>query len=132
MSTAGIRSKWTEVAARLADRVSFDYVLVHYIFYTRIFEAFPSNARRIIDTHDSFANRSRRFAAQGVPTEWWSCSPRGEVMALRRGKCIMASQPGDGEIFKHGLGVNGNVVTVGPTTGSRSLKHLHPLGFSRP
>ena len=107
------QAQWTDVASRLASRVSFDYVLVHYIFLTRIFEAFPPGVRRIVDTHDSFAELSRRLAEKGVATGWWSCSTRGEVMALRRGEYIMSSQLEETELFKRRLGVHGHVIMVG-------------------
>jgi hypothetical protein len=107
------QAQWTDVASELANRVRFDYVLVHYIFITQVFKAFPSNVRRIIDTHDSCANLIQRLAAKGVVGRRWSCSSRGEAMALRRGEYIVANQPAEGKIFKDCLGAHAKVVTVG-------------------
>ena len=107
------QAQWTDVASELANRVRFDYVLVHYIFMTQVFKAFPSNVRRIIDTHDSFANRNQRLAANGVASPGRSCSSRGEAMALRRGEYIVANQPAEGRMFKDRLGAHAKVVTIG-------------------
>jgi hypothetical protein len=107
------QAQWTPAAARLHEAARFDYVLVHYIFFSRVLEAFPARVRRIIDTHDVFARRYERLAAQGVAVPWWSCSARGEVMALRRGDCVIAGSDADADVFRRGLGAGARVVSVG-------------------
>jgi hypothetical protein len=105
------RPEWTVVARELQERVRFDYVLVHYIFYSRVFEAFPKEVRRILDTHDSFADRVWRLASKGVRNRWRSCSKEDEIMALSRAHYVMANQPEEAKIFE--ACVKSRVVTVG-------------------
>lgn len=105
------RPEWTILARELQERVRFDYVLVHYVFYSRVFEAFPEGVRRILDTHDSFADRVSRMASKGVRHRWRSCSKKDEIMALSRAHYVMANQAAEAKIFE--ACVENRVVTVG-------------------
>jgi len=121
--------QWTEVASRLANRVAFDYVLVHYIFLTQIFKAFSPNVRKIVDTHDSFADLSRTLAAKGVDYRWYSCSPNNESKALRRADFVIANQSDEAKIFQGRVGSNCKVVTVGHPCPWQGLQEASTLSI---
>ncbi len=113
---AWYESPWARAAARLQERVGFDYVLVHYVFYTKLLEAFPENVRRIIDTHDVFANRHQRMteASRGARIKrWFTCSPEEERRGLLRGQWIVAIQALEAETFGKAVEGRAKVVTVG-------------------
>ena len=86
-------------------------VLVEYVFNSWMLELFPASVRKVIDTHDKFANRYAQFLKAGVAPEWFSTTPGQERKGLRRADCVMAIQQGEADYFQQLSGRP--VVTVG-------------------
>jgi glycosyltransferase involved in cell wall biosynthesis len=96
---------WTAELAALQAEHAFDTVLVEYVFHSAAFGAFPDSVRKVIDTHDHFADRHRKFIGQGIPGGFWlSFRPEDEARGLRRANAIIAIQPEEADIFRQQLG----------------------------
>ncbi len=107
--------KWNRYLTDLQHRHGFDVVVVEYVMLSGIFGRFPPKVRRIIDTHDSFADRHRSYLARGVNEYFYSLRPQDETRGLRRADAILAIQPQEAEGFLRQLGAhprNPGVFTV--------------------
>ncbi len=92
------RKAWTRQLREL-DR-GFDVAIIEYVFNSRAMEAFPAGTRRLLDTHDAFADRHRPFVARGFRHGYWiSLSPRDENAGLRRADAVIAIQHEEAESF---------------------------------
>lgn len=81
-----------------------DAVVSEYVFSSRVLEVAPSQALKIVDTHDVFANRHRRFMSAGRASGYWlTLSPEDEFGALGRADVILAIQSHEAEYFRAGL-----------------------------
>lgn len=89
-------------------------VIVEYVFNSWLLEQFPATVRKLIDTHDVFADRYRLFDKAGVKREWFSTTRRQERKGLRRADCVIAIQDREAEYFRRLT--KGQVVTVGHIT----------------
>lgn len=105
--------------SRLANEQAFDVVLVEYVFFSRAFNHFGKNVLKIIDTHDAFANRHRRYEKinQNGRYLWFTATPRGEACGLSRADVVIAIQKEEEKIFKQL--VTSKVVTIGHLLASR-------------
>lgn len=96
---ASYNPAWSGQIRRLAKGV--DVALVEYVFNTRALGEFPDSTLRILDTHDSFADRHIRYARQGLRSGYWiSLRAEDEVEGLLRADRILAIQEGEAEIFR--------------------------------
>lgn len=89
--------EWYDPAldSQLSDlhRVShFHAVIASYVFFSRALLNFGPEVRRIIDTHDAFANRHRQYLAHGETPKWFSTTRRGEATAFDRADLVFAIQ----------------------------------------
>lgn len=75
----------------------FDCVVCEYVFHSAALEAFPKNVRKILDTHDSFADRHKQF---GDSNYWFSVPPSEELRGFKRSDVIIAIQYEEAERFK--------------------------------
>ena len=101
-----------QLRALQADR-GFDAAIVAYIFNSRALEAFGPNVLRILDTHDSFADRHLAIAgARSERDYWFSVSDETECRAFRRAEIVLAIQPDEAGRFAHRLGLSHPVETV--------------------
>jgi glycosyltransferase involved in cell wall biosynthesis len=89
-------------------------VIVEYVFNSWLLEQFPATVRKLIDTHDVFADRYKLFHKAGVKPEWFSTTRRQERKGLRRADCVIAIQDREAEYFRRLT--NRQVVTVGHIT----------------
>jgi glycosyltransferase involved in cell wall biosynthesis len=99
------QSPYSRQIRSLQKRRGYDAVMVEYIFNTRAFEAFPKAVMRILDTHDSFADR--HLAVRGASSErdyWFSVSPETECRAFRRADVVLAIQDKEARSFSERLG----------------------------
>jgi len=85
----------TQAVAELCKERRFDVCIVNYVWYSRLFEALPSSAVRVIDTHDIFGGRSERFAEIGLAPEWFHTSIAQEGLGLDRSDFVLAIQSGE-------------------------------------
>jgi len=75
----------------------FDCVICEYVFHSAALEAFPKGVRKILDTHDSFADRHKQF---GDANYWFSVPPSEELRGFKRSDVVIAIQYEEAERFK--------------------------------
>lgn len=92
----------------------FHAVIASYVFFSRVLLNFGPEVRRIIDTHDAFANRHRQYLAHGETPKWFSTTPRGEGTAFDRADLVFAIQ--DREKKEFAKLMQTPVVTLGHIT----------------
>jgi len=93
----------------------FDVVFAEYIFTSLAFGAFNPEAVKVLDTHDSFADRHLAFMhlPDPVASYWISVAPEEEVRAFRRADVVVAIQEREAEDFRARIGSGSpDVVTV--------------------
>lgn len=96
------RNPWSH-QLRAMDR-RFDTVVVEYAFNSRALDAFPASTRKLLDTHDAFADRHRPFVARGFRKGYWvSLTPQDENQGLRRADAVIAIQAQEAEHFREQL-----------------------------
>jgi len=91
----------------------FDAVIVEYLYMSRALEAFDAGVRRIIDTHDRFANRHRQFTSAGRAYRWFSVTEDDERRGLARADAVIAIQTQEAQAFSTLLRDRVQVETVG-------------------
>ena len=100
------RDAWTHQLQALDRR--FDAVVVEYAFNSRALDAFPASTRKLLDTHDAFADRHRPFVARGFRKGYWvSLTPQDESRGLRRADAAIAIQEQEAEHFRRQLALHG-------------------------
>lgn len=114
---AGVQSAYYSPLDRFRDR-SFlrelsrldlrpDVVVVEYVLDSWAFDAFPGTARRVLDTHDAFADRHRGYVARGIANYWVSLRPESENRGFRRADVILAIQEEEAQRFRRQLADDG-------------------------
>lgn len=104
---------WIAQARRLQKSNRYRRVLVAYVFHSAFLEAFGSRCKKILDTHDVFADRRQRLAAIGVDGYWFSVPPSEERRALIRADVVLAIQSAEAATFRELLGGRRSVHEVG-------------------
>ena len=102
------------IDSRLPELIAahdIDAVLVEYCFLSKALLAVPEGVRRLLDTHDSFADRHQRYLQAGMQPQWFSCSPRDERRALDRADTVIAIQEEEAAGFARVT--DSQVITVG-------------------
>lgn len=89
--------------------LGFDVVIVSYVFYSRILEAFPAGTVKIVDTHDVFSDRYRLYQEHGQRAEFFSTTSAEEARGLERADVVLAIQGSDAAHFR---GLTGKPVAV--------------------
>lgn len=67
---------------------------VNYVWYSKLFQKHPT-LLKVLDTHDSFADRHARFTDVGLTPEWYSTTRSAEVECLNRADIAIAIQQHD-------------------------------------
>lgn len=88
-----------------------DVVIVEYVFMSRALLRVPAGVFKVIDTHDVFAERHKRYLANGIAPTWFSCSTRAEVKGLNRADGVIAIQKAEAAYFRQVTG--SRVATIG-------------------
>lgn len=84
---------WNLQLALLQRRERFDTVFAEYVFYSRALCAFPGQVRKILDTHDIFADREDRIAGAGLhQSAWLTTDAASESAGLERADVVLAIQ----------------------------------------
>ena len=87
--------------SNLVHSYEYDIAIVNYPFMSATFEVIPSYTRKVLFTHDSFANRNRRMLAQGYPESGWvSLAEAGERLACLRSDVVVALQEEEARYFE--------------------------------
>lgn len=87
------------VLRTLSEQRRFEVVLCNYVFFSRSLNIFDSGVRKLIDTHDAFANRHRQYLARGEAPQWFSTSEAGENRAFARADTVLAIQETERQAF---------------------------------
>jgi hypothetical protein len=119
----GLDDWWAPGVGRLACRLdqawSFDLCLVNYVWFSAVLDYLPSRVRKIIDTHDVFADRHQRSAAFGVDASWFFTTEAEEARGLARADTAVAIQQQEAQFFAS-VGAK-NVETIGSIGSARFL-----------
>jgi glycosyltransferase involved in cell wall biosynthesis len=100
-----------EFLAKLAREISFDVVIVEYVFFSRALQCFGKNVLKIIDTHDVFTDRHRLFLNSGQQPKWYSTTAKEEAKGLQRADVIIAIKPQEKKFFSKL--VDKKIITMG-------------------
>lgn len=93
------------------DLLSFDAVIVEYVFLSRVLDLFGPDVLKIIDTHDVFTDRHLKYLQNGLTPRWYSTSREEEAKGLKRADIVLAIQDKEREYFS-GI-TDRKVITVG-------------------
>ena len=94
----------------LHEQIGFGAVFVEYVFLSKAFEAFDKNVFRILDTHDAFGDRHKKFLKAGERPSWYSTTLREEETGFRRADIVLAIQGEEEKRFRRRLGKDGERV----------------------
>jgi glycosyltransferase involved in cell wall biosynthesis len=90
-----------EAVRSQVSQFEYDLAIVNYSFLSATFMEIAEYTRKILITHDDFADRNRRMLAQGFPESGWvSLDRRGEALAFRRADVVVALQDGEADSFR--------------------------------
>ncbi|MCZ7481032.1 glycosyltransferase family 4 protein [Rhizobium rhizogenes] len=107
---------YPEIGRQIRDvqrRLGIDAVIVEYAFHSRAFRGLPADVLRILDTHDSFADRHRAFVKTANKYGYWfSVPPKAERKAFRRADVVLSIQEEEERIFRQLLGNETPTVTT--------------------
>lgn len=99
----------------LINKISFDIVIVEYIFLSKALLNFDETVLKIIDTHDVMTNRHKIFLKEGKEPSWFSTTSKEEKKGLDRADIIIAIQENEKKFFNKLT--NKKVVNVGHILG---------------
>lgn len=102
-----------EEVKRLHELNHYDIIWVEYVFLSRIFEHVPKDVFKVLDTHDLFADRYKRFKGQKEHYRWYSVSEEDEAAGLMRADVVLAIQEGEERVFKQMTDNKVPVLTIG-------------------
>lgn len=106
----------------LSDKNRYNAVIVEYVFYSKCLDYFPSKTKKIIDTHDKYANRWRIFYDNNIAPFGLSTSVTEEQKGLNRADVTIAIQQNEAEYFRSIS--NHLVITYGYKIRKKKVKHL--------
>jgi glycosyltransferase involved in cell wall biosynthesis len=125
----------------LLDVGRFDVAIVSYVFYSKLFESVPGTVRKLIDTHDVFADRYRLYREHGQANEFFSTGQAEEGKALDRADAVLAIQEWDANHFRslttRPVAVVGHLAPMadaGPVSGAECARAMlfvgSPMGIN--
>ena len=109
-----IAGDFLEAVIRLNNHFRYNICMANYLFFTSAFNVLPDSVKKILYTHDKFANRNSALQEAGFQAKnfWFSvASEREEACALKRADIILAIQEEEGEYFRR-ITKNKNVMVV--------------------
>lgn len=120
----------------LSSRMTFDVVLVEYIFLSRAFLNFGASVLKVIDTHDVMTDRHKLFLKEGKKPVWYSTPYRQERKGIRRADVVIAIQEKEkahfrGMTSKKVINV-GHIVKTGQPVSDHPRKKLLFVGSDNP
>lgn len=101
----------TDVTQRILRTWAIDYCIANYVWFSRWLEHVPAGIPKYIDTHDVFANRHQRLAADGLEASWFSTTPAEEARGMARADIVLAIQSEEAKTFR--ATSNTDVMTLG-------------------
>jgi glycosyltransferase involved in cell wall biosynthesis len=100
----------------LRRRITFDVVIVEYIFWSKALERFDGRVVKVIDTHDVFTRRHLLFRKAQQPYGWYCTTATEEAKALNRADVVIAIQDHEKAFF--------STLTRKPVV---TVRHIAPL-----
>jgi glycosyltransferase involved in cell wall biosynthesis len=104
----------TSYIKKIQRENQFDAVIVIYVFLSRSFLAFDKKFPKVLDTHDVFSDRYKRFLQIGQEPSWISFFPAEEKKGFNRADLILSVQQNEIDFIKK-LGVKKQVLLIGHT-----------------
>lgn len=97
---------YTAELRKFCKKIDFDTVFVTYAFNSAAFKAFDRSTLKVLDTHDAFADRHKKFLHTKNPTTsyWYSVPPEQEIRAFRRSDIVISIQEAEAVDFKARIG----------------------------
>ena len=90
-----------DFVVNLNRKWKFDICFVHYVFFSKIFEALPPTVMRFLYTHDVYTQRNTRLLNRGLEESFWfSVDEEEEKKGLERADCIFAIQDEEAQYFR--------------------------------
>lgn len=90
-------SQQVQAAVRAFD---IDTVLANYVFFSKALVNLPTGVLKVLDTHDSFADRHKRLLAAGLQPAWFSCTTKDERTGIERADVVIAIQKAEADYFR--------------------------------
>ena len=88
------------IVNKVIETFDIEVVLVNYIMQSKLLEFVPKNVLKIIDTHDTFADRHLMFAENNAGVyHSYSVTKEDEIKALNRADIILAIQKEEADYF---------------------------------
>jgi glycosyltransferase involved in cell wall biosynthesis len=97
----------------LASQHRFDIVIVEYVFFSKALENFDNSTLKIIDTHDVFTDRQKKYRANKVKPSFFYTDSFNEKKGLERANRVIAIQDLEKSFFQEQLGLGNKVYTIG-------------------
>ncbi|MBR9703812.1 glycosyltransferase family 4 protein [Candidatus Pacearchaeota archaeon] len=93
--------KIDKIIKKLLKKNKYDIVIVEYVFMSRALLNFKDNTIKIIDTHDVFTDRNKKYEKKGVIETFFSTTFNEESKGLNRADKVIAIQKEEEIIFKN-------------------------------
>lgn len=89
-----------EYAKSLYEKNKYDVVIIEYVFLSRILDYIDDKAVKIIDTHDVFTDRHKKFTASKERYKWFFTTEKEEAKGFKKADRIIAIQNNEGDFIK--------------------------------
>jgi len=101
-----------QFVAALHGLLKFDVCVVHYVFFSKVFELFDNSTLKLLVTHDRYSERNARLLRHGLEHSlWFSTTREEEKKGLMRADKVFAIQEAEADFFAGLVGAD-KVVTV--------------------
>jgi GT2 family glycosyltransferase len=94
----------------LCFKYDIDVVICSYVCHSKLLEFIPAHILKVIDTHDKMGNRYDMLRANGLPLEFFSCTPEEEGAYLRRADIVIARREEEARYFDEVSGCQSAIV----------------------
>lgn len=119
----------SRMAAQLQQVHNFDVVIAEYAFMSKVLAVFPTQVRKVIDTHDRLGERYQMFLNAGMMPDWFSCSVAEEQKGLNRADQVIAIQYKEAQYFRSICSKSVNTIGIALPFTEVELKTPLSLGF---
>jgi hypothetical protein len=90
----------SETVENICSRYTIDICLTNYVWFSKVLDAVPKTAQKIIDTHDVFGDRHLVAKEAGLEPVWFYTTKELEAFALSRANLIFAIQDEEKAYFE--------------------------------
>ena len=108
-----------KLARKLHKQYEYNVVLCEYVYISRVLNNFGNDVLKIIDTHDIFTDRNKKYDEKGIKETFFSTTKDEEIKGLNRADKIIAIQEKEAKFFREIT--NKEVITIG-----------HPVKLNEP